>query len=58
MTEITNQVKRQVCRKCLKTCVPAMTLTFNRDDRAWPRRLHWCAKHIDDAERYRDSADQ
>jgi len=46
--------KRQCCRKCLRSVVPAVTLTF----RGGAGRLHWCAEHADDAERYRGSADQ
>lgn len=46
--------KRQFCRVCLASSVPAVTLTFDNGE----RRLHWCAEHIDDAERYRAHSDQ
>lgn len=49
-----NGPKRQLCRKCLHSCVPAVTLTFS--DGA--RRLHWCAEHVNDAEVYRNGSDQ
>lgn len=51
-------VKRQFCRKCTTTgrerpsCVPAVTLTFPETG----GRLHWCAEHAADADRYRDQA--
>lgn len=45
------QEKRQFCRKCLDSRVPAVTLTFDRGDRIG--RLHWCADCADDAEQYR-----
>ena len=48
------KIKRQFCRTCLRSCVPAATLTF--DDGA--RRLHWCADHASDADPYRESSDQ
>jgi len=51
---MTNTTKaRQFCRKCLTSCTPAVTLTFDNPT----RRLHWCAEHTADADRYRDSAD-
>lgn len=46
--------QRQFCRKGIHTCIPAVTLTF----RNGAGRLHWCAEHADDAERYRPSSDQ
>jgi hypothetical protein len=47
-------IKRQFCRKCQHTCSPAVTLTFD----GGARRLHWCADHARDAERYRPDSDQ
>jgi len=46
--------KRQCCRKCLRSAVPAVTLTF----RGGAGRLHWCADHADDADAYRAAADR
>lgn len=31
-------LERQFCRKCLKSCIPAITKTWNNPT----RRLHWC----------------
>jgi hypothetical protein len=45
--------KRQCCRKCLNTCIPAVTLTFD----GGTRRLHWCEAHREDARGYVLSAD-
>lgn len=50
----TEPAKRQFCRKCQRSSVPAVTLTFEQGQ----RRLHWCAEHIEDAERYRPGSDQ
>ena len=47
------KTSRQFCRKGMHQCVPSVTLTF--DDGS--RRLHWCANHADDADRYRADAD-
>ena len=47
-------MKRQFCRKTIHTCIPAVTLTFG----GGTRRLHWCAEHANDAERYRCWSDQ
>lgn len=47
-------VKREFCRKCLMGCIPVVTLTFDNG----ARRLHWCAEHVEDAERYRPTSDQ
>lgn len=44
--------KRQTCRKCLRSCIPAVTLTFD----GGARRLHWCEAHRADADRYREQA--
>lgn len=44
-------VKRQFCRKGMHSAVPAITLIFSGN-----RRLHWCAEHASDAERYRPQA--
>jgi hypothetical protein len=44
---------RQFCRKGIHSCIPAVTLTFD----GGARRLHWCAEHAADADRYRSSAD-
>lgn len=44
----------QFCRKGIHNCIPAVTLTFD----GGARRLHWCAEHADDAERYLASSDQ
>lgn len=46
--------KRQFCRKGIHTCIPAVTLAF----RNGAGRLHWCAEHAADAERYRPASDQ
>lgn len=51
--EINPQEQRQFCRKCFKSSLPAVTLTFDNGT----RRLHWCAEHTDDAERYRPDSD-
>lgn len=40
--------QRQVCRKCLRSCIPAVTLTFDCDT----RRLHWCSNCVIDAVKY------
>ena len=45
---------RQVCRRCLRSSAPAVTLTFDNG----ARRLHWCAEHASDADNYRESADR
>lgn len=45
---------RQFCRKGIHSCVPAVTLTFD----GGRGRLHWCAEHAGDAEKYRASSDQ
>lgn len=47
-------VKRQFCRVGAHGCTPTVTLTFDNGT----RRLHWCAEHAADAERYRKQADQ
>lgn len=47
------EIKRQCCRKCLCSTIPAVTLTFDHGTRA----LHWCADCADDADKYRDQAD-
>jgi hypothetical protein len=47
------QPRRQFCRKSIHSAVPAVTLTFD----GGTRRLHWCADHAADADRYRDQAD-
>lgn len=44
---------RQFCRKCLRNRTPAITLTFRNGS----GRLHWCADHVADADRYRADAD-
>lgn len=44
---------REYCRRGIHDCTPAVTLTFD-DGR---RRLHWCAEHAADADRYRYQAD-
>lgn len=54
--EVTAMVARrraQVCRQCLQTCIPAVTLTFG----GGARRLHWCADHAFHADQYRATAD-
>jgi hypothetical protein len=43
-------VKRQFCRTCLRSCVPAVTL------KVLYGRLHWCADHTADADLYREVA--
>lgn len=48
------KVQRQFCRKCVQSTVPAVTLTFDNG----ARRLHWCAKDVDDAMAYRPTADR
>jgi hypothetical protein len=47
------EAKRQCCRKCLNTCTPAVTLTFD----GGTRRLHWCETHRDDSLSYVSQAD-
>ena len=42
------KAQRQVCRKCLKSCTPVVTLTFD----GGTRRLHWCSDCASDAEKY------
>lgn len=39
---------RQFCRKGIHACTPAVTLAYN----GGTGRLHWCAEHLADAERY------
>lgn len=51
-TEI-HKGKRQFCRKGIHVCIPAVTLSF----REGAGRLHWCAEHAADADRYRVNAD-
>ncbi len=46
--------QRQFCRRCLRSCVPAVTLTFD----GGTRRLHWCADHAADAAKYHAISDQ
>jgi hypothetical protein len=47
-------IKRQFCRTTIHDCAPAVTLTFDNG----ARRLHWCADHAADADRYRPHSDQ
>jgi len=44
---VARRVARQFCRAEMHSCTPAVTLTFDG------RRLHWCANHAADADRYR-----
>lgn len=39
--------RRQFCRTCLTSKIPAFTLSFGSS------RLHWCAEHVSDGEQYR-----
>lgn len=50
MTNVAQTIKntRQTCRKGIHSCTPAVTLSY----RGGKGRLHWCAEHIADAERY------
>lgn len=47
-------IQRQVCRKCLGSCEPSVTLTFD----SGTRRLHWCAECTDGSSEYYDQSDQ
>jgi hypothetical protein len=47
------RVKRQVCRKCLGSCDPKLSLTFDNEMRA----LHWCEGCQVDALNYARQAD-
>jgi hypothetical protein len=45
---------QQFCRAEVHSCIPAITLTFNNG----ASRLHWCADHAEDADRYWNHSDQ
>lgn len=46
-------MKHQICRKCLRSCIPAITLAFPGGN-----RLHWCHGCASDARNYLSHAVQ